>query len=92
MEIDQQLEPNLEDPDWRFPILECLVEGKMSSDQTEVRHISQRAKAFILIDGELYVDGSKPCSSHRKPTGDLVSFHQGGTYLDLPIQGSEENH
>jgi hypothetical protein len=27
MEIDQLSELNLEDPDWRFPILEWLVEG-----------------------------------------------------------------
>jgi hypothetical protein len=30
MEIDQPPEPNLEDLDWRFPILEWLVEGKPS--------------------------------------------------------------
>jgi hypothetical protein len=28
---------------------------------------------------------------HRKPTGDLVLFHQGGFSLDLSIQGSEAN-
>jgi hypothetical protein len=29
---------------------------------------------------------------HRKPTGDLVPFHQGGSSLDLSIQGLEANH
>jgi hypothetical protein len=58
MEIDQQLEPNLEDPDWRFPILEWLVEGKLPSDQTEVRRISRRAKAFVLINVKLYKQGA----------------------------------
>jgi hypothetical protein len=29
---------------------------------------------------------------HRKPMGDLVPFHQGGSSLDLSIQGSEANH
>jgi hypothetical protein len=29
MAIDKPPEPNLEDPDWRFPILEWLVEGKL---------------------------------------------------------------
>jgi hypothetical protein len=35
MAIDQPPELKLEDPDWRFSILEWLVEGKLSSDQTE---------------------------------------------------------
>jgi hypothetical protein len=54
MAIDEPPEVNLEDPDWRFPILDWLVEGKLPSDQTEVRRIARRAKAFILIIGELY--------------------------------------
>jgi hypothetical protein len=54
MAIDQQPEVNLEDPYWRFPILEWLVNGKLPSDQTEARCIAHRAKAFVLIDGELY--------------------------------------
>jgi hypothetical protein len=35
MEIDEPPEVNLENPDWRFPILEWLVEGKLPPDQTE---------------------------------------------------------
>jgi hypothetical protein len=58
MAIDQSLELNLEDPDRRFPILECLVEGKLPSDQTEARCIARRAKAFVLIEGELYKRGA----------------------------------
>jgi hypothetical protein len=57
MAIDQPPEVNLEDPNWRFPILKWLVEGKLPSDQTEVRRIARRAKAFVLIDGELYKRG-----------------------------------
>jgi hypothetical protein len=58
MAIDQPPEVNLEDPDWRFPILEWLVEGKLPSDQTEARRIARRAKAFVLIDCELYKRGA----------------------------------
>jgi hypothetical protein len=58
MAIDQPPEVNLEDPDWRFPILEWLVEGKLPSDQTEARRIARRAKAFVLINGELYKRGA----------------------------------
>jgi hypothetical protein len=35
MAIDRPPEVNLEDPDWRLPILECLVERKLPSDQPE---------------------------------------------------------
>jgi hypothetical protein len=56
--IDQPPEVNLEDPDWWFPILEWLVEGKLPPDQTEAWHIARRAKAFVLIDGELYKRGA----------------------------------
>jgi hypothetical protein len=41
MAIDQPLEVNLEDYDWRFPILEWLVEGKLPSDQTKARRIAR---------------------------------------------------
>jgi hypothetical protein len=57
MALDQLPEPNLEDLDWRFPILEWLVEGKLPSDQTEARHIVRRVKAFVLVEGELYKRG-----------------------------------
>jgi ribonuclease HI len=57
MAIDQPPEVNLEDPNWWFPILEWLVEGKLPSDQTETRRIARRAKAFVLIDDELYKCG-----------------------------------
>jgi hypothetical protein len=58
MEIDQPPEPNLADPDWRFPILEWLVEEKLPSDQMEARRIARRAKALFLIGGELYKRGT----------------------------------
>jgi ribonuclease HI len=41
MAIDQPPEVNLEDPNWRFPILEWLVEGKLRLDQTEAQHITR---------------------------------------------------
>jgi hypothetical protein len=58
MAIDELPEVNLEDPDWRFPNLEWLVEGKLPSNHTEDRRIASRAKAFVLIDGELYKRGA----------------------------------
>jgi hypothetical protein len=58
MAIDEPPEVNLEDPDWRFPILEWLVEGKLPLDQGEAWRIACQAKAFVLIDGELYKRGA----------------------------------
>jgi hypothetical protein len=58
MAINEPPEVNHEDPDWRFPILEWLVEEKLPSDQTEAQRIAHRAKAFVLIDGELYKRGA----------------------------------
>jgi hypothetical protein len=57
MAVDQPPELNLDDPDWRFSILEWLVEGKLPSDHTEAQRIARQAKAFVLIDGELYKRG-----------------------------------
>jgi ribonuclease HI len=58
MAIDEPSELNLKDPNWCFPILEWLVEGKLPSDQTEARRITRRAKAFVIIDGKLYKRGA----------------------------------
>jgi hypothetical protein len=41
MAIDQPHELNFEDPDWQFPILEWLVEGKLPSDQMEAQHVTR---------------------------------------------------
>jgi ribonuclease HI len=54
MDIDPALEQNTEDPDWRFPYLEWLLEGKLPPDQTEARRIARRAKSFVLLEGDLY--------------------------------------
>jgi hypothetical protein len=58
MAIDESPEVNLKDPNWRFPILEWLVEGKLPSNQKEARRIARRGKAFVIIDGELYKRGA----------------------------------
>jgi transposase InsO family protein len=58
MAIDPPPLVNLEDLYWRFPILEWLVEGKLPPDQTEAWRIACRAKAFVLINGELYKRGA----------------------------------
>jgi hypothetical protein len=84
MAIDQPPEPNLEDPDWRFPILEWLVEGKHPSDQTEARRITCRAKAFVLIDGELYKGGATGIPKTRAfPKTRVASCYK--RYMPAPV-------
>ena len=58
MQLDELPEPNSEDPNWRFPILEWIVEGKLPTDKTEARRIARRAKSFVLIDGDLHKWGT----------------------------------
>jgi hypothetical protein len=89
MAVDQPPELNLEDPDWRFPILQWLVEGKLPPDQIEARRIARRAKAFILIDGKLYKRGATGILTRCIP-GDqghelLQEIHAGacGHHADL---------
>jgi hypothetical protein len=83
MVVDQPPEPNLKDPDWRFPILEWLVEGKLLSDQPEARCITRRAKAFILIDGELYKRGLPAYSCDASLKTRVLSYYE--RYMPAPV-------
>jgi len=49
--------------DWRFPLLQCLVYDTLPPDQAEARRIARHAKAFVLLDGEMY---------KRSPSGILM--------------------
>jgi hypothetical protein len=40
MVLGEVSETNLEDPDWRIPILQWMVEGKLPTNNTEPRHIT----------------------------------------------------
>jgi len=40
--------------DWRYPLLQCLVDGTLPSDQAEAWRVTRRAKTFLLLDGEMY--------------------------------------
>lgn len=39
------------------PFINWLIGGKLPPDQTEVRHLAQRAKSYRIINGELYRRG-----------------------------------
>jgi hypothetical protein len=53
MALGEASEPNLEDPDWRIPIQEWMVDGKLPTDNTEARRIARWARSFRLIGGDL---------------------------------------
>jgi len=63
--MDIEPEPPAPDdsPDWRYPLLQRLVDGTLPPDQAEARHVARRAKTFVLLDGELY---------KRSPSGILM--------------------
>jgi len=50
-------------PDWRYPLLQRLVDDTLPSDQAEARRVARRAKTFVLLDGEMY---------KRSPSGILM--------------------
>ncbi|XP_021305474.1 uncharacterized protein LOC110431101 [Sorghum bicolor] len=63
--MDIEPEPPAPDdtPDWRYPLLQCLVDGTFPSDQAEARRVARHAKTFLLLDGEMY---------KRRPSGILM--------------------
>jgi len=63
MDIEPELPASDDSPDWRYPLLQCLVNGTLPPDQAEARRVARRAKTFVLLDGEMY---------KRSPTGILM--------------------
>ncbi|XP_021307123.1 uncharacterized protein LOC110431811 [Sorghum bicolor] len=63
--MDIEPEPPAPDdsPDWRYPLLQRLVDGTLPLDQAEARRVARRVKTFVLLDGEMY---------KRSPTGILM--------------------
>jgi len=63
--MDIESEPPAPDdsPDWRYPLLQRLVDGTLPSDQAEARRVARRAKTFLLLDREMY---------KRSPSGILM--------------------
>ncbi|XP_066381456.1 uncharacterized protein, partial [Miscanthus floridulus] len=54
------MEVNTEPPkanqgmDWQVPLLDCLIRGELPADRTDARQLAQRAKMYVLSNGELY--------------------------------------
>jgi len=73
MDIESDPPAPDDSPDWRYPLLQRLVDGTLPSDQAEARHVARRAKTFLL-DREIYT---------RSPSGILMRCisHQEGIKL-----------
>jgi hypothetical protein len=72
--IDIEPEPPAPDdlPDWRYPLLQRLVDGTLPPDQAEARHVARHAKAFVLItrqEGIKLLEDihSGACGDHAAP-------------------------
>ena len=63
--MDIEPEPPAPDdlPDWRYPLLQRLIDGTLPSDQAEARRVARRAKPFLLLGREMY---------KRSPSGVLM--------------------
>ena len=63
MDIESEPPASDDSPDWRYPLLQRLVDGTLPPDHAEARRVARRAKTFALLDGEMY---------KRSPSGILM--------------------
>ncbi|XP_021305566.1 uncharacterized protein LOC110431174 [Sorghum bicolor] len=54
MDIEPEPPASDDSPDWRYPLLQRLVDGILPPDQAEAKRVARRAKTFVLLDGEMY--------------------------------------
>ncbi|XP_066333565.1 uncharacterized protein [Miscanthus floridulus] len=54
MEVNPEPPEANQDTDWQVPFLDCLVRGQLPANRTKARWLAQRAKTYILSNGELY--------------------------------------
>jgi hypothetical protein len=81
MDIDEERLDNDDEPDWRIPYIECLIQGVLPPDQTQARWLARRAKSFMLLGGELYRHSASGILQCCIPTGEerqlLWEIHSG---------------
>jgi len=63
MDIEPQVPTPDDLPDWRYPFLQRIVDRTLPLDQSKAWRLACHAKAFVLINGEMY---------KRSPSGILM--------------------
>ena len=53
MDIEPEPPATDDSPDWRYPLLQRLVDGTLPLDHAEARRVARRAKTFVLLDGAI---------------------------------------
>jgi hypothetical protein len=68
-------------PPWTEPYLEYLTNKKLLEDEVQKRQIKRRAKAYTIIDGQLYKRGTSgvfmKCISQVDGIEILREIHEG---------------
>ena len=78
----EEAEPDApEGPAWTKPFLRFLIQGTLPQDVTEGRRISQRSKAFTIINGQLYKRSIsqvlQKCIEEEDGKALLLEIHEG---------------
>ena len=78
---DSPLQVLLVAPDWMVPFLDYLVNGKLPEDEVDSRRLTRHAKAYMVIDGQLYKRSTtgvfQRCVSPEKGRAILEEIHSG---------------
>jgi hypothetical protein len=81
MEIDQAVFTIREVPSWACPIMDFLVDGQVSTDETEARQVTSRSKGYTIINKEIYKRSAtgvlQRCVESAEGLEMLQEIHQG---------------
>jgi hypothetical protein len=80
-EIAAIVGPPSTDADWQKPIPEYLRRGTIHDDETETRHLTRRAKGYLIHNDELYcrsaLDILQRCIPVEEGNALLLDIHEG---------------
>ena len=81
MDVDEEVFPVRPVPEWARPIMSYMVDGTLPEDPTEARRVQRRAKAYTIINMELYKRSVtmvlQRCVDPEEGREMLLEIHQG---------------
>jgi hypothetical protein len=81
IEIDQAVFTVREVPSWACPIMDFLVDGQVSADETEARRVTRISKGYTVINKEIYKRSAtgvlQRCVESAEGLEMLWEIHQG---------------